>query len=74
MFDNILFGYATFLDCCVRNELNVSQYDDFIEAWHNSASSRPIIECIGSREAYIRMESENCEDVLNEFVERASRN
>ncbi len=73
MFDSILFGFATFLDCCVRNELSTAQYDDFVEAWHNSVCNRPIIECIGSREAYIRMASENCIDVLNEYVERASR-
>ena len=72
MFDSILFGYATFLDCCVRNELTVSQFDDFVDAWHSSACSRPIAECIGSSEAYSRLALENSEDVLNEYVERAA--
>ncbi len=71
MFDNILFGFATFLDCCVRGELTTSQYDDFVTAWHKSACKRHLFECLGSQEVYKKMASENYIEVLDEFVQRA---
>lgn len=47
MFDRILFGYATFIDCCQRGELKRTELDDLIAAWHSSTSKRPLRECIG---------------------------
>lgn len=47
MYDKILFGYATFIDCCARGELDAYDIDDFIDAWHSSTSPRKLSECIG---------------------------
>lgn len=74
MFDNILFGYATFMDCCVRKELKVEQLDDLIEAWHNSASHRDLRVCIGlSVEEYEKFAVSGDKDILNQLLEKCNQ-
>ena len=47
MYDKILFGYATFIDCCAREELSIYDIDDFCNAWQESDTKRSLCECIG---------------------------
>lgn len=73
MFDNILFGYATFMDCCARKELKVEQLDDLIEAWNNSTSHRDLRECIGlSVEEYEKF-AVSGDDILNQFLKKCNQ-
>ncbi len=47
MYDKILFGYATFIDCCAREELSIYDIDDFCNIWQESNTKRSLCECIG---------------------------
>lgn len=47
MYDKILFGYATFIDCCARGEMDVYEIDNLVQSWHESTSPRKLSACIG---------------------------